>query len=64
MDTVRIGIIGMGNMGRHHADYLRKDAVKQAVLKAVCSPSPHKLEFYKPLAIYGDGESLIQSGGD
>lgn len=62
MDTVRIGIIGMGNMGRHHADYLRKGAVKQAVLKAVCSPSPHKLESYKPLAIYGDGESLIQSG--
>ncbi len=62
MKKVRIGIIGMGNMGKHHANYLLKGAVKRAELTAVCSASPHKLAPYKPLAIYGDGEALIRSG--
>jgi predicted dehydrogenase len=62
MDKVRIGIIGMGNMGKYHADYLTKGEVKRAELVAVCSPSPQKLESYKPLAIHSDGEALIRSG--
>ncbi len=62
MDKVRIGIIGMGNMGKYHADYLINGGVKRAELVAVCSPSPHKLESYKPLAIHSDGEALIRSG--
>ena len=62
MDKVRIGIIGMGNMGKYHADYLMKGEVERAELVAVCSPSPHKLESYKPLAIHSDGEALIRSG--
>lgn len=62
MNTVRIGIIGMGNMGRYHADYLLAGKVNRAELVAVCSPSPGKLEKYKPLRIYDDGEKLIRSG--
>ena len=62
MNKVRIGIIGMGNMGRYHADYLMAGKVNRAELVAVCSPSPGKLEKYKPLKIYDDGEKLIRSG--
>lgn len=62
MEKVRVGIIGMGNMGKYHADYLLKGEVKRAELVAVCSPSPEKLASYQPLAIHSDGEALIRSG--
>ncbi|HEX3797111.1 MAG TPA: Gfo/Idh/MocA family oxidoreductase [Verrucomicrobiae bacterium] len=62
MNTVRLGIIGMGNIGRHHADYLRAGKVGRCELVAVCSTSPEKLEKYAPLKIFADGEELIRSG--
>lgn len=62
MNKVRIGIIGMGNMGRYHADYLAKGEVAGAELVAVCSPSPHKLKAYEPLSIWDNGEAMIRSG--
>ena len=30
MEKVRIGIVGMGNMGKYHADYLIKGKVAHA----------------------------------
>jgi predicted dehydrogenase len=62
MNKVRIGIIGMGNMGKYHAEYLLAGKVNRAELTAVCSTSPGKLEKYKPLKIYDNGEKLIRSG--
>jgi predicted dehydrogenase len=64
MNKVRVGIIGMGNMGKFHADYLLAGKVNRCELAAVCSPSPHKLEKYreKGLKIFDDGDKLIQSG--
>src|SRR5437868_381916 len=62
MDTVRLGIIGMGNIGRHHAAYLSAGQVNRCRLVAVCSTSPQKLQSYQPLKIYDDGEKLIRSG--
>jgi predicted dehydrogenase len=63
MDKVRIGIIGMGNMGKYHADYLLKGEVAHAELAAVCSTSPQKLEAYKDSAkIFSDGVEMIKSG--
>ncbi len=63
MDKVRIGIIGMGNMGKYHADYLLKGEVAHAELAAVCSTSPHKLDAYKDRAkIFSDGVEMIKSG--
>ncbi|HZQ47132.1 MAG TPA: Gfo/Idh/MocA family oxidoreductase [Verrucomicrobiae bacterium] len=62
MRKVRLGIIGMGNIGRHHAEYLRAGKVKHCELVAVCSTSPDKLEKYLPLKVYDDGEKLIRSG--
>lgn len=62
MKNVRIGIIGMGNMGKHHADYLLAGKVARAELAAVCSTSPAKLEKYKAAKIFDDGEKLIRSG--
>ena len=46
MNNVRLGIIGMGNMGRHHAAYLLDGKVSRGELTAVCSTSPQKLDSY------------------
>ena len=62
MDKVRLGIIGMGNIGRHHAAYLAAGKVRRCELTAVCSTSPDKLEGYQPVKIFGDGRELVRSG--
>jgi predicted dehydrogenase len=64
MQSVRVGIIGMGNMGRHHAEYLLAGKVPRCELKAVCSTSPKKLESYKDkkVTVFGDAGQLIRSG--
>ena len=64
MDKVRIGIIGMGNMGRFHANDLLDGKVPRGELTAVGSTSPHKLEEYKEkgVQIFGSGEEMIASG--
>src|SRR5437867_5685016 len=63
MNTVRIGIVGMGNIGKHHADYLLAGKVPRCELTAVCSTSPPKLEPYraKGLQIFDRAEKLLQS---
>ena len=35
MDKVRIGIIGMGNIGKYHADYLLNKKVSRCELVAI-----------------------------
>jgi predicted dehydrogenase len=62
MTKVRIGIIGMGNIGQHHAGYLGAGKVSRAELVAVSDAIPGKLDKYKPLKIFADGEELIKSG--
>jgi predicted dehydrogenase len=62
MNLVRLGIIGMGNIGRHHAEYLLNHKVNRCELRAVCSPKVSSLEQYRPLEIFSDGEELIRSG--
>src|SRR6266478_9695914 len=62
MTKVRLGIIGMGNIGQHHHGYLSTGKVNRAELVAVSDAVPGKLEKYKPLKIFSDGEDLIRSG--
>lgn len=61
MNKVRLGIIGLGNIGKYHADYLRQNKVNRCELVAVCDPVA-PLESYKPLKTFTDGEALIKSG--
>jgi predicted dehydrogenase len=61
MKQVRLGILGMGNIGKYHADYLSNKKVSRCELVAVCDPVA-PLEKYKPLKTYTDGEALIKSG--
>ncbi len=47
MENVRIGIIGIGNMGTSHAIQLAKSAVPGGTLTAVCDTNPEKLKWAK-----------------
>ena len=61
MNSVRLGIIGMGNIGKYHADYLSKKKVSRCELVAVCDAMA-PLDAYQPLKTFTDGEALIKSG--
>lgn len=47
MKNVRIGVIGIGNMGSYHASQLAKSAIPGGVLAAVCDIEPEKLKWAK-----------------
>lgn len=47
MSTLRIAIIGTGNMGQHHALYIHQGKIPGATLSAVCDIDPARLEWAK-----------------
>ncbi len=63
MNTVRLGIIGLGNIGGFHADYLLNGKVSRCELTAVCSAAPDKLEKFhaKGVKVFGDATQLFAS---
>jgi predicted dehydrogenase len=61
MKSVRLGIVGMGNIGRYHADYLLKGRISRCKLVAVCDPVA-PLDRYAPLQTLQDAGALIRSG--
>ncbi len=62
MTNVRLGLIGLGNIGQHHAGYLSAGKVTGAELVAVSDAVLPKLEKFKPLKTFATGEELIASG--
>ena len=62
MNKVRVGIIGLGNMGKYHAEYLLQNKVNRCELTAVASSNPAKLEKFASLKTFDSGEKLIHSG--
>jgi len=62
MTKVRLGLIGLGNIGQHHASYLTAGKINRAELVAISDALPGKLDKYKGLKGFPDGEALIRSG--
>lgn len=67
MEKVRIGIIGIGNMGSGHAQYLKAGEIQHAELTAVCDISPARLEWAEKtlgsdVSRYSDYKELLSSG--
>jgi predicted dehydrogenase len=62
MNAVRIGIIGMGNIGVVHAKTLLDGRIARASLTAVANTEPDRLAAYRPLPTFTKPEALIQSG--
>jgi predicted dehydrogenase len=67
MNKVRIGIIGIGNMGSSHGKYLINNEVPGAVLTAVCDLNPERLKWAKEnlgenINLFDNPEALMSSG--
>lgn len=59
MEKVRIGIIGLGNMGTGHAKYLVKNEVKGAELTAICEFRADRLSGRKKTQVRTSNYSTI-----
>src|SRR5512141_2857718 len=61
--NVRLGIIGLGNIGQHHATYLAAGKVNRAELVAVADAVPSKLPKYatQGLKVFSDPAELFRS---
>lgn len=67
MDKVRIGIIGLGNMGMAHLDNIKKGNVKNVVISALCDVKAERLRhaadiLSKDVALYDNSDKLLASG--
>jgi len=67
MDVVRIGIIGIGGMGAHHAGYFMKGEVPGGEITAVCDTDPKRLEWAakelpEGVKRFDSSQALIESG--
>ena len=61
-NPIRLGIIGLGNMGSAHAGSILRGAAPGVELVAVADENPALLEPYGGLARFADGGELIASG--
>ncbi|MGN7457072.1 Gfo/Idh/MocA family protein [Paenibacillus pasadenensis] len=66
-DPIRIGVIGLGNMGSAHAGYLARGEVEGAVLTAVADPVAARRDWAQEqlgneVRTYGSTQELIASG--
>ena len=66
MEKVRLGIIGVGNMGTGHLKNLKSGAIKNCELTALCDIEQKKLDAVKgdwpDVAYYNDYKELLASG--
>jgi predicted dehydrogenase len=62
MSTVRLGLIGLGNIGQHHATYLVQGKVARAELVAVSDTVAAKLEKFAGLKTFTEPQELLRSG--
>ena len=59
---VRMGIIGLGGMGKYHASLLQEEKVPRCELTAVCDAAPKQLEGWDGIKTFADSRKLIRSG--
>ena len=62
MDSVRIGIIGIGNIGSAHAKCIADGKISGLTLSALCDLKPEKQALYPCVPFFTDSDSLINSG--
>jgi predicted dehydrogenase len=62
VNEVRLGIIGLGNIGRHHAGYLLAGEVPRCRLAAVATRRPPALALPAHVAVFSEVEALFRSG--
>jgi len=67
MEKVRIGVIGLGNMGAVHARYIAAGEIPGGELTAVCDVSAGRLgwagrELGEKVALFDDADKMMSSG--
>ena len=67
LDQLKLGIIGIGNMGSSHAHYLNNGEVPGAELVAVCDSNPERLKWAREtlsskLSTFESADELFASG--
>lgn len=67
LENVKVGIIGIGNMGSSHSLYLNNGEVPGAVLTAVCDQNPERLKWAKEtlgenIQMFDNTESFFEFG--
>lgn len=66
MEKVRLGIIGIGNMGSSHLNRIQKGEVPEMEVTAVCDTNPERLEWaeknHPTVARFEDAEKMMDSG--
>jgi predicted dehydrogenase len=62
MQDLRLGIIGLGNMGQVHAHAVASGQISHCQLTAVCDPDPSLLGKYSPARGFLLSSELIASG--
>jgi len=61
MKDIRIGIIGVGNMGTTHARNILDGEVPGLKLAALCDNNPSRLEAFPEVTHFADAEAMIAS---
>ena len=63
LTEVRIGVIGVGNMGTSHIRNIENGLIKRARLTAICDIVPSKMDRYGDKYLkFTDSRELIRSG--
>lgn len=62
MSLIRVGIVGIGNIGTSHVERFRNNTIKGAELVAICDTSPTALARYPDIKGWNDSAELIRSG--
>ena len=68
MELVKVGVIGIGNMGSSHVQLIDKGQIKGATLTAVCSDNEGRIEWVKnnttgDVQIFRDEDRFINESG-
>ena len=63
MNLLKLGIVGLGNMGAQHYRSITQQFVKRAEVTAVCDLDPNRLGNVSPeIACFSDSLEMIESG--
>lgn len=58
--NVRIGIVGIGNMGTGHAKLFLENKVPGATLAAICDLNPDKMKSFADVPQYADSDRMLR----
>ena len=62
MNHIRLGIIGLGNMGAYHADAVLNHKISRCQLTALCDTNPAALARFTAVPHFARSPDLIRSG--